>query len=283
MPGSPTARRHELGAALRSLRNSAGLTSEQVAERLGCSPSKISRLENGQRGADHVDILLLCELYRVNGDDRWRLANLAAEGKRRTARPKFSLEHSDYIGLEADAASISDYGLALVPGLLQTPEYARAIVRAGVPTRDSRIIEERVRMRMGRQQLLSSGESPGFEAVLDESVLHRIVANPSVMLAQLQRLLEMSNLRNVTIRVVPYDAGNVPAGVNKFVIMRFTLSSIADVVLIEDLTSHRYLRRPQEVETYSATFRTLANLSASPAASQMMIAAKIKAYESMIR
>jgi transcriptional regulator with XRE-family HTH domain len=282
-PGSPLARRHELGSVLRSLRDNAGLTAEQAAEHIGCSPSKISRLENGQRGADQVDILLLCDLYQVDGEHRWRLSNLAAEGKRGAGRPHHSLDHSDYIGLEAETTSISDYGLAIVPGLLQTPEYARAIVSAGVPTRESRIIDERVRVRIARQQLLSSHDGPGFEAVLDESVLHRVVASPAVMLAQLRQLLEMSQLPNVTIRVVPYAAGNVPAGVNKFIIMRFGLSGIADVVLIEELTSHRYLRKSQEVEIYSATFRTLAALSADPATTRVMFAAKIRTYESLVR
>jgi transcriptional regulator with XRE-family HTH domain len=268
---------------LRALRAGTGLTAEQVAERLGFSRSKISRLENGRRGASAVDILRLCELYRVDDEHRLRLTELAAEGKQRGWRPPFSLPHSDYIGLEAEAVSISDYGLAIVPGLLQTPDYARAIVGAAVSVPEPRIVEERVRVRMARQQLLRSDKGPTFEAVLDESVLHRIVGSPAVMLAQLRRLLEMSRLPKVTIRVVPYDAGTVPAGVNKFIILRFALSGIADIVLIEELTSHRYLEEPEEVETYSATFRTLANLSADPVATRAMFLTKIAMYESTIR
>jgi hypothetical protein len=103
------------------------------------------------------------------------------------------------------------------------------------------------------------------------------------MLGQLLRLLEMAQLPNVTIRIVPYDAGAVPAGVNKFVILRFAVPGISDIVLIEELTSHRYLEEREEVETYSATFRTLANLSADPAASQAMVRAKLAAYESQAR
>lgn len=281
--GSPTVRRRELGSVLRSLRTGTGLTTEQVAKRLGFSRSKISRLENGRRGASRVDILQLCELYQVDEKHRLRLTELAAEGKQRGWRPPFGLPHSDYIGLEAEAASISDYGLAIVPGLLQTPDYARAIVRAGVSARESQIVEERVRVRIARQQLLFSSEAPTFEAVLDESVLHRVVGSPAVMLAQLRRLLEMSELPNVTIRIVPYDAGRVPAGVNKFVILRFELSDIADIVLIEELTSHHYLEEPQQVETYRKTFRELARLSADPAASQAMILSELTMYESKIR
>jgi len=265
---------------LRSLRVGAGLTTEQVAKQLGFSRYKVSRLENGQRGASQVDILRLCELYQVDEKYRLYLIKLAAEGKQRGWRPPFGLPHSDYIGLEAEAASISDYGLAIVPGLLQTPEYARAIVRSGVSAQEPQIVEERVRVRIARQQLLFSSDAPTFEAVLDESVLHRVVGRPAVMLAQLRRLLEMSELPHVTIRIVPYDAGSVPAGVNKFVILRFELSYIADIVLIEELTSHHYLEEPEQVETYSSTFRTLAGLSAGPAASRAMILRELRAYES---
>lgn len=281
--GSPTARRRELGSMLRSLRTDAGLTTEDVAGRLGFSRSKISRLENGRRGASQVDILQLCELYRVGEQYRLRLTELAAEGKQRARRPRFSLPHSDYIGLEAEAESISDWGLAIVPGLLQTPDYARAIVRGGVPSGEPEIIDERVEVRMARQELLYSEGGPAFDAVLDESVLHRVVGSPAVMLAQLKHLLEMSELPNVTIRVLPYDVGTMPAGVNKFVILRFALPGISDVVLIEDLTSHRYLEEPEEVEAYSSTFRTLAHLAADPGDSKALLQANLAAYMSKTR
>jgi transcriptional regulator with XRE-family HTH domain len=263
---------------LRSLRADTGLTSEQVAERLGFSRSKISRLENGQRGASKIDILRLCELYQVDEEHRLRLTELAAEGKQRAWWQPLDLPYSDYVGLEAAAQSISDYGLAVVPGLLQTPDYARAILRAGVPALAPTIVDERVQARIARQRLRFSRGVPNFNAVLDESVLHRVVGSPAVMLGQLRRLLEMSQLPQVTIRVVPFDAGVVPAGVNKFIILRFAQPDIADVVLIEELTGHHYLKAPKELQTYSTTFQALVSLSADPAASQAMILAKLTAY-----
>ncbi len=259
------------------------MSAEQVAERLGFSRSKISRLENGRRGASKVDILRLCELYQVDDERSLRLTELAAEGKQRVWWQSLTLPYSDYVGLEAVAASISDYGLAIVPGLLQTAEYARAILSAAVPAWEPRIVEERVRARLARQQLLFAEAGPSFEAVLDESVLHRVVGGPAVMLTQLRRLLEMSELPAVTIRVVPYDAGAVPAGVNKFVILQFAQPDSTSVVLIEELTNHRYLEAPDEVETYIATFYALARLSADPAGSREMILAKITSYEPEIR
>jgi transcriptional regulator with XRE-family HTH domain len=278
--GSPTARRRELGSVLRSLRERTGLTTEQAAQRLGFSRSKVSRLENGRRGASQYDVTLLCDLYEVDDEQRARLGELAAEGKQRVWWQSLNLPYGDYIGLEAEAESISDYGLALVPGLLQTPDYARALVQAGAPMLGPAIVEERVRARMARQRLLSSNKLQRFVAVLDESVLHRVVGNPTIMLGQLKQLIEMAQWPNVTIRIVPFDAGVVPAGVSKFVIAKTSLPDIADVVLIEELTGHHhYIEDPGDVETYNSTFRTLLNLSADPTASMAMILAKLTVYE----
>lgn len=258
------------------------MSSQEVADSLGVSRWKVGRLENGQRGASEADIARLCDLFRVDEEGRSRLIDLAAEGKERTWWSR-RLPDADYVGLEEEAESISDYGLAVVPGLLQTPEYARALVRAGGPTLTPKVIEERVQTRMARQDRLRSGVIRHFAAVLDESVLHRVVESPAVMLAQLRRLLEMSRLPNVSIRVVPYDAGVVPAGVNKFIIMRFARPDIADMVFIEDLTARRYIEAPNDVETYTAIFQALTDLSADSDASMAMTLAKLTAYESRVR
>ena len=280
--GNPTARRRELGSMLRSLRVRSELTAEEAAGRLGFSRSKVSRLENGRRGASPGDIALLCDLYQVDDEQRSRLGELAAGGKQRVWWQSLNLPYADYdyIGLEAEAESISDYGLALVPGLLQTPDYARAIVQANAPVLPAEVVEERVQARMTRQLLLSSDAGPRFVAVLDESVLHRVVGSPMIMLDQLKRLIEMTQLRNVTIRIVPYDAGTVPAGVSKFVILRSSLADIVDIVLIEELTGqHRYIEDPDDVATYSDVFRMLLGLAADPATSAAMILAKLAVYE----
>lgn len=162
---------------LRSLRADAGLTAEQAAESLGVHPSKISRLETGQRGASKVDIVRLCDLYQIDKEGRLRLTELAAEGKKRAWWQRFSLPYSDYVGLEAAAESISDYGLVAVPGLLQTPDYARALLRSLVPALSPEVVEERVQARVERQRRRFSRPVPNFEAVLDESVLHRAVGS----------------------------------------------------------------------------------------------------------
>jgi len=284
--GNPTARRRELGSMLRSLRTDSGLTAEAVAKRLGFSRSKISRLENGRRGASQADIALVCDLYQVDDEQRARLGELAAGGRQRVWWQSLSLPYADhdYIGLETEAESISDYGLAVVPGLLQTPDYARALVQANAPVLSPDVVEQRVRARMARQRLLSSGGAPRFITVLDESVLHRVVGSPMIMLSQLERLITMARLPTVTIRIVPYDAGVVPAGIGKFVILHSSLPEISDVVLIEELTGlHRYIEDSKDVATYTATFRTLLELAADPVASAAMIVAKLTVYERRTR
>lgn len=276
--GSPTVRRRELGALLKALRNATGWTAEQVANRLVISTSKLSRLETGQRGASTRDINDLCDLYEVDDEQRRHLLELASEGKQRAWWQALGLPYSRYVGLETAAASISDYGLGVMPGLLQTADYARAIVRAAVSTWVPEVAEQRVKGRMARQQLLHAANAPRFEAVVDESVLHRVVGSPAVMQAQLQRLLELSKLPNVALRVVPYEAGALPAPANKFIILRFALPAVPDVVFIESLTEELYLDDPGEVEIYETTFSTLTQLAASPEVTREIIATMISSY-----
>jgi transcriptional regulator with XRE-family HTH domain len=276
--GSPTVRRRELGALLKELRTQRGWTAEQVGERLRFSPSKMSRLETGRRGASAHDISDLCDLYEVDDEQRRRLLELASEGKQRGWWQPLGLPYSTYVGLEAEAVSLSDYGLGFIPGLLQTGDYARAIVRAAVPKWVPEIVEQRVEGRLTRQQLLHQENAPHFEAVVDESVLHRVVGSRAIMRAQLERLLELSELPNVTLRVIPYEAGALPAGNNKFIILRFASPDVKDVVFIEGLTGDLYLDDPGDVETYNTTFRTLVHLAKSPDRTRAIIGGMIPSY-----
>jgi transcriptional regulator with XRE-family HTH domain len=274
--GSPTIRRRELGALLKALRTRRGWTAEQVAGQLGMSASKLSRLETGHRGASARDISQLCDLYQVDEEQRRQLLELAREGKQRAWWQPLGLPYSTYVGLEAEAASISDYGLGAIPGLLQAPDYARAIVRATLPHLGPDAVEQRVQGRMTRQQLLFLETGPRFEAVVDESVLHRMVGSPAIMRAQLERLLELSDLPSVTLRVIPYEAGALPAANNKFIILSFALPTISDVVFIEGLTGDVYLDDPADVEAYKATYRTLVRLAADPDATRQTVVAALE-------
>jgi transcriptional regulator with XRE-family HTH domain len=277
--GNPTIRRRELGALLRALRNEKGWTAEQVAEQLLVSPSKVSRLETGQRGASTRDIRDLCNLYGVDAEQRQHLMDLARESKQRAWWQPLGLPYSTYVGLEAEAASISDYGLGIIPGLLQTRDYARAVVRAAVPRWVPEIVEQRVEGRMARQQRILFAEPvPRFEAVVDESVLHRIVGSPAIMQAQLRQLLELSDLPAVILRAIPYEAGALPAPISKFIILSFAQPTVSDVVQVEGLTGELYLDDPSDVEVYNLTFTALKDLAATPERTHDIIASLIASY-----
>jgi transcriptional regulator with XRE-family HTH domain len=271
-------RRRELGTLLRNLRIERGWTVEEVAGRLLVSSSKISRLETGRRGASPRDIRDFCDLYGVTDDLRVRLAELAAEGKQRAWWQPLALPYSTYIGLETEAVSIQDYGLAIVPGLLQTEDYAREVVRAAVSSWPPDIVEQRVAGRLTRQQLLESDNSPRFETVIDESVLHRVVGNPGVMRDQLERLLIASELPNVAIQVLEFGAGALPAGNNKFIVLRFGTLEMPTVVFVEGLTGDLYLEDPGDVKVYTDTFTRLQDMALAASETRDKLQAIINRY-----
>jgi transcriptional regulator with XRE-family HTH domain len=271
--GSPTVRRRELGALLRKLRTDRNLKVRHVAQRLECSVSKISRIETGLRGVHARDVRALCDLYGVDNKTREHLLQLASEGKQQAWWQPFGLPYSRYVGLEAEASLISDYRLDAIPGLLQTADYARAIVNAAVPRWVPEIVKQRVDGRLARQQILTRpNDRPTFQAVVDESALHRVVGGPEVMAAQLAWLLEVSAIPNVDLRVIPYSAGALPAG-TQFIILNFKLPDVPDVVFIEGLTADQYLDDPEDVEAYSTTFRALRELAVDEGQARAMIAA----------
>jgi transcriptional regulator with XRE-family HTH domain len=262
--GSPTVRRRELGVLLRSLRNGRGLTVEQVAAELLCSPSKVSRMETGQRGATARDVRDLCDLYEVaDPAERERLMTLAREGRQQGWWQSFSLPYKTFIGLEQEATSIKIYHSAVVPGLLQVSEYTRGIHENGVPQLNSAEVEERVGERATRQELLTRENPPQAEIILDEAVLHRPIGGPHVMRKQLDRILEAATLPNVVIQVLPYETGAHPALESNFIILAFD-GEAPTVVYVEGLVGGLYLERAPEIERYLQVSEILRGMALSP-------------------
>jgi transcriptional regulator with XRE-family HTH domain len=278
--GSPTASRLELGTLLRNLRTERGWTVQQVAELLDFSPSKVSRLETGHRGASARDIRDLCDLYEVDAGMRQRMTELAAEGKQRTWLQPLKLPYSRYTDLESSANSIQDYTLTLVPGLLQTADYAREVVQAAVPNWPPEVVEQRVEGRLVRQQILLAENSPRFEAVLDQTVLSRVVGGAAVMRAQMERLLEASYFPAVDLRVIGLGAGPLPAANNKFIVLRFATPEVPTTVFIELLTSNQYLDDEHDVMLYSRAFTTAMDMAMTADATRELIEAMIQSYRS---
>lgn len=261
---SPTLRRRELGALLRARRQELGFTVEQVAERLLCSPSKVSRMETGQRGATLRDVRDLCALYGINGEEeRERLMTLAREGKQQAWWQSYDLPYSTYVGLEAAAAGIKDYDSAVVPGLLQTPEYTRARHEGTLPRLEADEIERRVEVTLTRQLVLTQEHAPYFWSILDEAVLHRVVGGPAVMKAQLERLIEASRQPRITIQVIPYEIGAHPALDSIFTIVEFD-GDVPGVVYVEGLVGSIYLERPDDLDRYQEVFDRLSTIALSP-------------------
>jgi len=248
-----------------------GLTVEDVARHLECSPSKVSRLETGLRGADRRDVASLCDLYRVDEALRLELTGLAEEGKQRLRLA--GLLYSEYADMEAGATEIRDFGLSLVPGLLQTAGYAEAVLRVVKPSEPADVINQLVSGRMERQRLLRRENSPKFEAILDESVLHRVVGSRAVMREQLLYLAEVAQqLPDVSLRVLTYSAGVAPASINKFILLSFADAKVPEIVYIEIHSGDGlYLQKPADVEAYRRAFTTMRTLSADEDASRRMI------------
>lgn len=263
---SPTLRRRELGARLRALRQDQGMTVEQVAERLLCSPSKVSRMETGQRGATPRDVRDLCVIYNVTDAAQVEhLMDLVKEGKQQGWWQSHELDYfATYVDLEQAAITLSYYQSTIIPGLLQTVEYARAMYAAGLPAEITpERADELIDVRLRRQQVLSREPPLQLRAVFDEAVLRRVVGGPMVMGAQLRHLKEAANMPNVTLQVIPYGAGAHPAMDNMFTILEFGAADPA-VVYVEGLMGWLYIEREHEVTRYMQVFEHLRKLALNP-------------------
>jgi transcriptional regulator with XRE-family HTH domain len=270
--GSPTVRRRELGTRLRELRKGKDLTVDQVAAHLECSASKISRIETGQRGAMPRDVRDLCDLYGVTEQaERDRLVSLAREGKQQGWWQSYDLPIPTYVGLEAEAVSIRHYDSAIIPGLVQTAEYAYALHDVVIPALEDAVIEKQVKARLMRQQRLTGEPKLEYHVILDEAALHRSIGGSRVMAAQLDRLANAARLPNVTVQVIPYSAGAHPALDSTFNILEFS-GSLETVVYVEGLVGWIYIERPQDVKRYQTVFERLCAMALSPQESTDLVA-----------
>lgn len=276
---SPTVRRRELGALLRKLRLENGLTVEQAAERLMFSMSKLSRMETGHGAATPRDIRDLCDLYGVtDAAERDRMLTLAREGKQTGWWQGYDLDFSTYVGLEADATGLRYYQSTIVPGLLQTADYARAMLEVSVPRLAPDRMAELLEVKLTRQRVLGGEHPLRLWAVLDEAALHRVVGGPAVMARQLDRLVETASNPNVTIQVIAYTAGAHPAMDSTFNILEFA-GSVPGVVYVEGLVGWIYLDRPAEIDRYQQVFESLCALALSSKESIELVAKVGREYK----
>ena len=262
---SPTVRRRRLAAELRRLRDQAQLTIDDVAEKLECSASKISRIETGHVGVTPKDTRELLKLYGVDSDQLEALVQLAREARKKgwwhTYNEVFT---GAFVGLEAETSSLRAYQALLIPGLLQTEDYMRAVIRAARPDATDAQVEKRVKARLARQRLLTDPDPPRYWAVIDEAVLCRSVGGPDVMHAQLNWLVARATLPHVTIQVLPFSAGAHAGMEGPFLILGFPEQADPDVVYVDNTTAGIYLEEPAEILRYTLMFDHLRAAALAP-------------------
>ncbi|MFG3498004.1 helix-turn-helix domain-containing protein [Streptomyces sp. NPDC047928] len=278
---NPTVRRRRLGQELRRLREQKGMTAEEVAERLLVSQSKISRLENGRRSISQRDVRDLCGVYEVE-DPRIvdSLMQMAKDSRQQGWWHAFGdIPYSVYIGLETDAASLRVFEPQIVPGLLQTRQYAEALIRGAQPETPPTDIEKRVNVRARRQERITDAEqSLRLWAVIDESALRRVVGSRELMVGQLESLLDQSELPHVTVQVLPFDMGAHPGISGHYAILEFPDASDSSVVYIEGVTSDLYLEKPNDVQRYSVMYEHLRAQALNVEQTRQFIKQVIKDY-----
>ena len=264
-------RRRRLGAELRTLRDQAGLTGEQVIERVGwASASKLSRIENGRTRPDLSDIFDLLDLYGVTGADREKLIAIGrdAANTRGWWRSFADLGHRQrgYAELEAGVVELRQYQQSVIPGLLQTAGYARTRVRSELPIHGNLDAAAEVAARQVRQAVLTTEDPPHYHAVIDETALRRHAASAEVMAEQLARLAKLSALPSVTLRVLPLTVriGDYYLPHSSFSLYRFADPEDPDIVVLETLTSDLHLGDDEDVSRYRLLFDWLAAAALSP-------------------
>ncbi|MGH3684336.1 MAG: helix-turn-helix domain-containing protein [Pseudonocardiaceae bacterium] len=277
-----TVPRRQLGRYLRDLRNKSRLTVRAAGAQLEWSEAKVWRIETGQTSLRSLDVEAMCKVYGAPPDITEALMGLAKETKARgwwhsygDAIPEgFDL----YIGLEEAASQFSWYESELVPGLFQTEDYARAVIRAANPGEDDAEIERRVHLRLARQALLTRvTQPPVFDVVLNEAILHRPVGGEAAARGQLTRLVEISELPTVSLRVMPFSAGlhhGILSG--PFELLRFPLNGNGQdteppTVYVEGFTGALYLDRPHEIDRYTTAFTNIWESALDERASQELI------------
>jgi len=271
----PTAARIGLGAQLRRLREEAGLSREAAGAAIRASGSKITRLELGHTGIKTRDLTDLLTLYGVEDEtERAGMLTMARAG----SAPGWWQRYGDavpawakpYLGLEQSASVIRSYDVQFVPGLLQTPEYARGVfgLPGGSPGERA---ERQVAVRMRRQEILHRADPPHLWAVIDEAALRRPVGGAAVMRAQLDHLLGITRLRHVNVQVLPFRAGGHAAGGGPVILLRFAGDQLPDVVYLEQLTGAIYPSRPADLAYYWNMLNQLATEADPPIASTMIL------------
>jgi hypothetical protein len=271
----PSVRRLILGSQLRRLREKAGISCAEAGYSIRGSASKISRMETGRISFKERDVQDLLTLYGLSDpDERTQLLSLVAQTRQtgwwhryNDRMPKW---FEDYVGLEEAASRIQSWELQFMPGLLQTEDYARAVIVHGHPRAAGDTIDSMVDLRMRRQKILGGMHPPRLWMVVDESVLHRALGSAAMLKKQIDKLLEVTELSHISLQVIPFaKSGYVAEGA--FSILRFAETELPDIAYIEHLTGALYLERQDEIEVYGRAFDRLVVDAETPRGSRQFL------------
>ncbi|SNT62546.1 Helix-turn-helix domain-containing protein [Streptosporangium subroseum] len=271
---SPTVRLRRLARELRKMREESGLGPEDAAARLGWSRSKVSRIETGRTRASAADVADACDLYGAGSSVRAGLIQLAKEVRQRGWWTAYAdVFTGSYIGLEDEATLIHQWEVQLVPGLLQTEDYARMVISAGRPQpHDADDVHRRVMARMARRTLLSRPDAPNLCAVLDEGAIRRPIGGPELMRNQLEALLIAARRPNVTIRILPYSIGAHAGLEGAFTVLSFAEEVDPDVAYVEGTAGDVYIESSDHVDRYKMAFARICDAALPPENSMGLIA-----------
>jgi transcriptional regulator with XRE-family HTH domain len=271
----PTVRLRRLAGELKRLRLAAGLSQEAVADQTGLDKSSMYRIERALNKPQRRTVMTLLELYGV-GDERQRTAllNLLKDASKQNwfrVYEEMQETYQTYISFEAEASRLSNFEPMLVPGLLQTEDYARAVIGGVEPTLTNDAVEQRVEVRMRRQQILRQPDPTSLWAIIDEAVLHRLVGGDSVMHSQLGHLLDAAGEPHITIQVVPFEAGAYPGLPGGFVLLEFPEPTDLALVYTDGIAGEVILEQESEVLRRRTRFQQLVAQALSPDETRKML------------
>jgi len=267
----------QLGIELRRLREEAGYTAVEACGPIKAQGPKLSKIENGKQGATPDEVRTLCDLYCASAEERQYLVALAEQRPQRRRRRSGKRDavpdwFRRFLALEWDATEIKSYHIDMVPGLLQTEDYARAMIRAWEPEADERLIDNQVETRMKRQDVLRRTGRPSLrlDVVLGEGALRRVLGDRKIMRVQLKHLAFMARRPNITVRVLPFDLPDRISVASAFDLFRLAQQNISTVYL-EDLFGATYLKEPEEYTQHSSVFGRLRDAALEPEESRVFI------------
>jgi transcriptional regulator with XRE-family HTH domain len=277
---TPTIRRWQLGQQMRQLREAAGITVRAAAKEIESSNATMSKIESGKQAARPLYVKLLATMYGVEPAVRQSLIELAGEANQSEWFASLAKHIPDwfklYLGYEGAASERRVYSVELIDGLLQTPEYARAIARANRPDASDEDLDSSISVRQGRQGRLTSDDPLTLHAIINEAALRRVIGSPKIMRDQLEHVVKLSKLPNVTVQILPFSAGAHPAMTAPFVLLGFDDHPGMNTVYLENGRGALYLEGKADLTRYGWIFGELCKLALNPVKSRTLLATVVK-------